>query len=194
MDWHAWTGDALLTLLLFRLLWGFLGSDTALFARFLASPSAARQLAVVFRREPDLRAGHNPAGSWMVLVLIALLLGETLTGLYVDNDIANEGPFTELLPTRIANMINALHDTISVGRAAGERRAAHAGNSRVCVGKAAQPTAAHDHRPKDVARKRARATRSACGPRTSPAGLQRRRYSRACQFPVTRAQPLGGTT
>jgi cytochrome b len=60
----------------FRIVWGFVGSDTARFARFLASPHAAtRHLARLFRREPDVQVGHNPAGGWMVLLLLALLLG-----------------------------------------------------------------------------------------------------------------------
>jgi cytochrome b len=110
MDWHAWAGDAVLTLLLFRLLWGFFGSETTRFSRFIVSPrAAARQLAHIFRREPDRQVGHNPAGGWMVLLLLALLLGETLTGLYVANDVADKGPLTELVPAPIANAITALH-------------------------------------------------------------------------------------
>ncbi len=110
MDWHAWAGEALLALVLFRLLWGFLGSDTARFSRFLAAPGAAmRHLARAFRREPDRQIGHNPAGGWMVLLLLALLLGETLSGLYVNNDVADEGPLTELVPARIADLITSLH-------------------------------------------------------------------------------------
>ena len=110
MDWHAWFGDAVLALVLWRLLWGFFGSDTARFARFLASPRVALQhLAQLRQREPDREPGHNPAGGWMVLVLLALLLGETLTGIYVGNDVADEGPLTELTPASIANLITALH-------------------------------------------------------------------------------------
>ena len=87
MDWHAWCGDALLALLLFRLVWGFVGSDTARFARFLASPRAAtHHIARLFTREPDTQVGHNPAGGWMVLLLLALLLGQTLTGVVDNND------------------------------------------------------------------------------------------------------------
>jgi cytochrome b len=113
MDTHALIGDALLTLLLFRLLWGLCGSGTARFSCFIRSPrSATRHLVHIFRPEPDLQAGHNPAGGWMVVTLLALLLGQTLTGLYVDNDVANEGPLTELSPAGIANLITALHDTV----------------------------------------------------------------------------------
>jgi cytochrome b len=110
MVWHGWVGDALLTLLLFRLLWGFFGGEAARFSRFLTSPRLAfRHLKYAFRREPDRQVGHNPAGGWMVLLLLALLLVETLTGLYVANDIADEGPLTEVVPAWAANAIASSH-------------------------------------------------------------------------------------
>jgi cytochrome b len=110
MDWHAKAGEAVLALVGFRLLWGFFGSETTRFSRLLASPrTAMRHLAHMLRREPDRQAGHNPAGGWMVLLLLALLFGETLSGLYVANDVADQGPLTELVPAQIANTITALH-------------------------------------------------------------------------------------
>ena len=53
--------------------------------------------------------GHNPAGGWMVLFLLALLLAETLTGIYVANDIADVGPLTGIVPAAVANAIDASH-------------------------------------------------------------------------------------
>jgi len=110
MDWHGRIGDALLALSLFRLLWGFFGSDTARFSRFLTSPlTAVQHLKYVLVREPDYQIGHNPAGGWMVLLLLLLLLAEALTGLYVANDIADVGPLTEFVPAPAANAIEASH-------------------------------------------------------------------------------------
>jgi len=110
MDWHAWAGEALLALVFFRLLWAFFGSETARFSTFLASPrAAARYLPRVIRREADRQIGHNPVGGWMVLLLFALLLAEALTGIYVANDVADEGPLTELVPSVVANLITDLH-------------------------------------------------------------------------------------
>ena len=113
MNWivsHEWIGYATLTLLLFRLSWGFLGSETARFSRLFASPRTVLQhLKRWLRREPDHEVGHNPAGGWMVLILIALLLVETLTGVYVANDIADEGPLTEHVPAWAANAIASSH-------------------------------------------------------------------------------------
>jgi cytochrome b len=110
MVWHGRVGDAVLALLLFRLLWGFFGGETARFSRFLTSPRVAVQhLKHLLRREPDHQLGHNPAGGWMVLLLLALLLVETLTGLYIADDIADEGPLTELVPAWAANVIESSH-------------------------------------------------------------------------------------
>jgi cytochrome b len=110
MVWHGRVGEVLLALLLFRLLWGFFGSETARFSRFLTSPRTALQhLRFALLREPDRQVGHNPAGGWVVVVLLALLLAETLTGLYVANDIADEGPLTEIVPAPVANAISAAH-------------------------------------------------------------------------------------
>jgi cytochrome b len=110
MVWHGWVGDAVLTLLLFRLSWGFFGSETARFRGFLSSPRRVLQhLKYSLRREPDHQVGHNSAGGWMVLILLALLLVETLTGIYVANDIADEGPMTEMVPAWAANAIASSH-------------------------------------------------------------------------------------
>jgi cytochrome b len=110
MDWHVWVGETLLALVIARLLWGCFGSETARFRSFVASPAGAlRHLRHLFRREPDVQVGHNAAGGWMVLLLLALLLVETLSGLYVNNDIADEGPLSEVVPAWLANGISALH-------------------------------------------------------------------------------------
>jgi cytochrome b len=63
----------------------------------------------VFLREPDRQVGHNPAGGWMVLLLLALLLAEALTGIYVANDIADVGPLTAIVPAAAADAIDASH-------------------------------------------------------------------------------------
>jgi cytochrome b len=113
MDWHVRIGEALLALVLFRLLWGCFGSETARFGSFVASPeSAVRHLRHLFRREPDLQVGHNAAGGWMVLLLLALLLTETLSGLYVYNEVADEGPLSEWVPAWIADAISTLHAVV----------------------------------------------------------------------------------
>jgi len=110
MDWHAYAGEALLALLIFRLVWGLIGSDTARFSQFLTAPRAAfGHLTHLFRREPDTQIGHNAAGGWMVLLLLLLLLGQTLTGIIDNNDIADAGPLTDTMPAWLSNLVDDLH-------------------------------------------------------------------------------------
>lgn len=110
MDWHARVGEILLAFLLFRLLWGVFGSETARFSRFLKAPrTVLHHLSHLLRREPDRQPGHNPAGGWMIVLLIVLLLGETMTGIYVANDIADVGPLTAMTPAPVADAIDWLH-------------------------------------------------------------------------------------
>ena len=113
MTWHAWAGEGLLALLLFRIAWGFLGGETARFSRFVVSPRVAvEHLKHALLREPDGQVGHNPAGGWMVLLLLALLFVEALTGIYINNDIVDVGPLTDLVPARIADAIDASHAAV----------------------------------------------------------------------------------
>jgi cytochrome b len=110
MEWHARSGYAILALLLFRLLWGLLGSETARFAGFLASPlAAARHIAHITRREPDTQVGHNAAGGWMVLGLLALLLFQAGTGLFANDDISFKGPLAERVSKEASDWLTGLH-------------------------------------------------------------------------------------
>jgi len=84
---HYLSGYAVLTLLLFRLVPGAAGSDTARFARFLRSPAAAfRHLSRFRQREPDTETGHNAAGGWMALVLLGLRLVQAASGLFANHE------------------------------------------------------------------------------------------------------------
>ncbi len=111
MQLHYLSGEAILTLLLFRIVWGFAGSDTSRFARFLKSPLAAiGHLRHIRRREPDTELGHNAAGGWMVLGLLALLLLQVGTGLLSsDDDAAIEGPLRHLVSAKASAFLTDLH-------------------------------------------------------------------------------------
>lgn len=90
-DWmqlHFWSGYAILTLLLFRIAWGFVGSTTARFSSFLKGPAAAfTHVAHLLRKEGPRDIGHNPVGGAMVLVLIFAVLAQVVTGLFAaDTD------------------------------------------------------------------------------------------------------------
>jgi len=110
MDLHIWVGYTILALLLFRLVWGFIGSDTARFGRFLKSPAAAaRHLAHIRRREADQEVGHNAAGGWMVLVMLALIGVQAGTGLFSNDDGDTEGPLMHLVAKDQSDWLSHIH-------------------------------------------------------------------------------------
>ncbi len=110
MDLHMWIGEWILALLLFRVVWGFIGSDTARFTRFLRSPAAAvRHLAHLRRREPDREIGHNAAGGWMVLVMLVLIGVQTGTGLFSNDDGDTEGPLMHLVSKEQSDWLSHIH-------------------------------------------------------------------------------------
>ncbi|MFO1116433.1 MAG: cytochrome b/b6 domain-containing protein [Beijerinckiaceae bacterium] len=88
--WHKWNGYAVLTLIVFRILWGFAGGSTARFANFVAGPSRA----LAYLRGGVSYLGHNPVGGWMILGLMALIAAQCLTGLYAGDEdrVVIEGP------------------------------------------------------------------------------------------------------
>src|ERR1700723_648152 len=110
MDLHMWIGRTILSLLLFRIVWGLIGSDTARFSRFLRSPAAAlRHLAQIRRREVDREIGHNAAGGWMVLVMLALIGVQAGTGLFSNDDGDTEGPLMHLIDKDQSDRLSHIH-------------------------------------------------------------------------------------
>lgn len=110
-EWHKRCGEFVLALLLFRVIWGFVGSETARFSSFLTSPIAAIQHLLHFHhREPDRQVGHNEAGGWMVVIMLAVLLAQTATGLFANAvDDFVEGPLAHHLSDDAGAQALAFH-------------------------------------------------------------------------------------
>jgi cytochrome b len=110
MDLHKLCGYTIMALLLFRLAWGFVGSDTARFSKFLRSPLAAfRHLGQLHRREPDTEIGHNAAGGWMVLVMLGMLAVQVGSGLFSNDDVLTEGPLAHFVSKETSDWLSHVH-------------------------------------------------------------------------------------
>lgn len=96
MQWHARAGLAVLALLLFRIVWGFIGGRWSRFASFLYAP---RSLAAYLRGQahPDHLVGHNPLGAASVFAMLLVLLAQVATGLVSDDEIAFQGPLNRFV-------------------------------------------------------------------------------------------------
>lgn len=113
MNWmgvHVLCGYTVLSLLVFRVIWGFIGSDTARFAYFLKSPLAAiHHLMDIAKREPDTETGHNAAGGWMVLGLLGVLGIQVATGLCANDDVLTEGPLAHIVGKEASDQYTHFH-------------------------------------------------------------------------------------
>ncbi len=113
MEWHMRSGIAILTLVLFRLLWGVIGSTTARFTQFVTSPVTALGYARrLLAGKADHYFGHNPLGGWMVLVLLMLVLAQASTGLFSNDDIFTEGPLYHLVTKSTSDWLTGIHKTL----------------------------------------------------------------------------------
>lgn len=94
MTLHFWLGYAVIALLLFRLVWGFVGPAPARFAQFVRGPRAVLAYArEMIRPRPTHWPGHSPVGALAVLAMLAVLIGQVTTGLFADpDDYINVGP------------------------------------------------------------------------------------------------------
>lgn len=111
MQYHMWSGYAVLTLVLFRLLWGIAGSETARFTRFLRGPSVVQAYArKLFTREASHAIGHNPLGGWMVVIMLLALLAQAGTGLFSNDDIVTEGPLYKLISKALSDLLTDVHE------------------------------------------------------------------------------------
>ena len=109
LEWHMRSGYAILALLLFRLAWGVVGSQTARFAAFVRGPRAGVEyLRVILAGRPPQLPGHNPLGGWMVILMLAILLVQAATGLFVDDEISTQGP----LAVKVSNAVVARMTTV----------------------------------------------------------------------------------
>ena len=110
LEWHMYSGYAVGALLLFRIAWGFVGSETSRFSQFLASPfEALRHLLHLTKREPDEQVGHNAAGGWMVIVMLLLIAAQVITGLGTNDDITNDAPLIKYLSKDSSDTLTFLH-------------------------------------------------------------------------------------
>jgi cytochrome b len=111
MEWHFWLGYATLALVVFRILWGFFGSTTSRFATFVRGPGAVLRYVRGMVTGRDVHAvGHNPLGGWSVLLLIACVFVQSITGLFSSDDLTETGPLAARVSDATVEWMTDLHE------------------------------------------------------------------------------------
>lgn len=111
MNWHLRFGYAVLTLLLFRVVWGFAGGHWSRFGAFLYGPGAVLRY-LRGQSRPHERAGHNPLGALSVFGLLTVLAVQVGTGLVSDDEIAFFGPLVGLVSSSTVSAATGYHKDV----------------------------------------------------------------------------------
>jgi cytochrome b len=110
VEWHFRCGYAILALLLFRITWGFVGPRYARFAQFVVGPRRVFQdIRTFFSAIRSDAPGHHPLGGVAVVILLADLLFQAVSGLFSNDDVASEGPFAVFLSKNTSDEVSGLH-------------------------------------------------------------------------------------
>lgn len=115
MERHMLSGYAILALVLFRLLWGFIGNRHARFAGFVRGPRAVLDyLASLGGRKPATAyQGHNPLGAWSVLAMLLALAVQVGSGLFLsDEDLGVEAPLAKHVANRTIDLMSSVHEAV----------------------------------------------------------------------------------
>jgi cytochrome b len=107
IQWHAYFGYSILCLLIFRIIWGFIGSTRARFVSFFPSKKAI--LAYLQGSSPRV-LGHNPVGALSVFALLFVLCVQVATGLFVDDEIAFQGPLAKYVSSSVSSFLSQIHE------------------------------------------------------------------------------------
>jgi cytochrome b len=110
MQWHVYAGCATLALVLFRIVWGLIGSTHARFGDFLYGPGAIiGYIKTLPSRTAAKFAGHNPLGGISVVLILLCVLAQAVTGLLSNDDIAMEGPLVKFIEKDLSDWLTSIH-------------------------------------------------------------------------------------
>ena len=110
---HTVAGYVIALLLLFRILYGFVGSAHSRFSDFLYSPKAvATYVRRLVRLEPPRFIGHNPLGGWMVVLMLVVLAANIATGLLSGEENGPGGLLLPLIAAPGAEGLGEIHEVL----------------------------------------------------------------------------------
>lgn len=108
MEWHGRIGLAILGLLVFRIVWGFVGSTYARFCTFVKGPQSVK----AYLKGEWHGLGHNPLGAFSVLGILAIVAIQAMTGLFANDDSSFFGPLAALVSTDLSGNLTELHEAM----------------------------------------------------------------------------------
>lgn len=111
MAWHFRFGYGVLTLLMFRLIWGFAGGHWSRFSSFLYRPNDVMRY-IKGKGDVSHSVGHNPLGAFSVFALLSILALQVSSGLFSDDEISATGPLAQFVSSAWVNNATFYHKEV----------------------------------------------------------------------------------
>jgi cytochrome b len=111
---HVWAGYVVVTLVVARVVWGFVGAQHARFADFVYRPATALSyLRELVRMRGKRYLGHSPAGGYMVILLLVMLAATGIAGLIVYGGEEQAGPLAGMVSKATAENFEEIHELLA---------------------------------------------------------------------------------
>ena len=109
MDYHMISGYGILTLVIFRVIWGLIGSTHSRFRSFVNLSELIPHTRRLLKRDQAKIAGHNPLGALSIIAMLLVLGTQATTGLFANDDIFLEGPLVHLVDDATSDRLTTVH-------------------------------------------------------------------------------------
>lgn len=109
MDYHMISGYGILTLVIFRVIWGLIGSTHSRFRSFVNLSELIPHTRRLLKRDQAKIAGHNPLGALSIIAMLLVLGTQATTGLFANDDIFLEGPLVHLVDDATSDRLTTIH-------------------------------------------------------------------------------------
>ncbi|HFT7392156.1 TPA: cytochrome b/b6 domain-containing protein [Aeromonas hydrophila] len=106
MEAHGAIGRVVLVLVVFRLVWGFIGSQTSRFSDFVKGIGGIRAYLSSGKLET---VGHNPLGALMVVAMLAVILIQAVSGMFSSDGLGFSGPLAHWISKVASDSIASFH-------------------------------------------------------------------------------------
>ncbi|MDH5545210.1 MAG: cytochrome b/b6 domain-containing protein [Gammaproteobacteria bacterium] len=111
---HVFAGYLFFGLLIFRFVWGFIGSHYARFRSFAHDwKSVTEYLKALLDGSASRYIGHNPAGSWAIFMMLALGILIAISGMLVLGGEEGHGPLKGLISFDVGSFAKEAHETLA---------------------------------------------------------------------------------
>lgn len=113
VQWHFYLGYFTLGLIIFRVIWGFVGPTYARFSHFVKGPGAVfSYMKTLGRKDSAPATGHNALGGYAVIIMLIMIGLQAVSGLFMTDDIYLDGPYRHLVDESVLDVMNTLHHRV----------------------------------------------------------------------------------